>query len=440
VGRDTQHSDTETCRHRPPDEVNSHDPEVLRAALVRESLERRRAECLAGMQADVVQLALDLLVREPNIEGFFGGLTRAMVEEGESRVCAVWLLNEERQRCEPWMAFIGDRLITRASECDTGTFPRELLAEHIFAHRPGWTETIEYEGDDPRLPEPIRAFNQRTGVDVLIVAPLLIGGRTLGWLTASCERTTEYEGRWWRVVLMEAIARQAALALHHSRLIEQNRVEERRKAILEERNRLARDIHDNLAQGFAAILMQLQAVRRDAGAMSPSVATSLDTVIDVARAHLTEARRSVGTLRPNVGNGEDIATALKRLADMRQRTDGVPIDLVVEELPRFGDGVEREIIAIAQEALTNAVRHSRAHRITIRASTAQSVGLRLSVADDGRGIARERTSSGFGMTSMQERAERIGASLTIVTAPRNGTEVVLAWEPSSLPTQVHAAS
>jgi signal transduction histidine kinase len=170
------------------------------------------------------------------------------------------------------------------------------------------------------------------------------------------------------------------------------------------------------------------------------VATSLDTVIDVARAHLTEARRSVGTLRPNVGNGEDIATALKRLADMRQRTDGVPIDLVIDELPRFGDGVEREIIAIAQEALTNAVRHSRARRITIRASTAQSVGLRLSVADDGRGIARERPSSGFGMTSMQERAERIGASLTIVTAPRNGTEVVLAWEPSSLPTQVHVAS
>ncbi len=61
------------------------------------------------------------------------------------------------------------------------------------------------------------------------------------------------------------------------------------------------------------------------------------------------------------------------------------------------------------------------------------------MADDGRGIARDQSSSGFGMTSMQERAERIGASLTIVTAPRSGTEVVLAWEPSSLPTQVHVA-
>ena len=430
----------DTCRYHQPEEVFSQDLEVLRSALIRESCERKRAECLATMQADVVQLALDLLVREPDIEGFFGALTKTMVEEGDSRVCAVWLLNEEQRRCEPWMAFVGDRLITRANDCDKGTFPRDVLARHIFAHTPGWTRTIEYEGDDARLPEEVRACNRRSAVDMLIVSPLLIGGRTLGWLTASSQRSAENEGRWWRVVLIEAIARQAALALHHSRLIELIRVEERRKAILEERNRLARDIHDNLAQGFAAILMQLQAVHRNAASLVPDVAASLETVIDVARTHLTEARRSVGTLRPNVGSGEDIPTALKRLADMRQRTDGVPIDVVIDELPRFGDGVEREIIAIAQEALTNAVRHSRARRITIRASTAQSVGLRLSVADDGRGIARDRSTSGFGMTSMQERAERIGASLTIVTAPRNGTEVVLAWEPSSLPTQVHVAS
>jgi signal transduction histidine kinase len=259
-------------------------------------------------------------------------------------------------------------------------------------------------------------------------------------MTVSSLEPSEPESRWWRVALIEAIARQAALALHHSRLVDVNRREERGKAILEERNRLARDIHDNLAQGFAAILRQLQAAQREAGDLPPAVASSIDIAVDLARTHLTEARRSVGTLRPNVGDGEDIATALKRLTDLNQRTTSVPIDLMVEELPRFGDGVEREIMAIAQEALTNAVRHSLAQRITVRASTVQSVGLRLSVSDDGRGIARERSNDGFGMTSMQERAERIGASLTIVTAPRNGTEVVLAWEPSLLPTQVHVAS
>jgi NarL family two-component system sensor histidine kinase LiaS len=170
------------------------------------------------------------------------------------------------------------------------------------------------------------------------------------------------------------------------------------------------------------------------------VASSLEIAVELARTHLAEARRSVGTLRPNVGSGEDVATAIRRMADLWQRSAAVPIDVILDELPRFGDGVEREINGIVQEALTNAVRHSRARRITVRASPVRSIGIRLSVSDDGRGISRERTTAGFGMTSMQERAERIGASLTIVTAPRSGTEVVLAWEPSSLPTQVHVAS
>ena len=116
---------------------------------------------------------------------------------------------------------------------------------------------------------------------------------------------------------------------------------------------------------------------------------------------------------------------------MARRTTDVPIELTLEPLPTFGGGVEPEIIGIAQEALNNAVRHSRARRITVQAAAVRTLGFRLSVADDGRGIPRDDHGIGFGMTSMQERADRIGASLTIVTAPRAGTEVVLAWEPPS---------
>jgi signal transduction histidine kinase len=431
---------------QPPPELASQDPDVLRAALLREVEQRRRSECSATMQMEVVNLALDLLVREPDIEGFFGALARTMVEESESHTCAVWLIDDSGTRCDLWLAFVKDRLFTppkgavQACESSAGkrSFPCESLATHLFEHTPGWTGTIEYRGDDERLPAPIREFGVEQQWHSVVATPLALGTRNLGWMTVcSLQSSEEPETKWWRVVLIEAVARQAALALHHSRLIEQNRLEERRKGILEERNRLARDIHDNLAQGFAAILMQLQGVRRETGSLPPAVAASIETAVDLARTHLTEARRSVGALRPNVGNDEDVAASLKRLADLSQRTTTVPIDLIVDELPRFGDGVEREIVAIAQEALTNAVRHARARRITIRASTVQSVGLRLSVADDGRGIARDPSPSGFGMTSMQERAERIGASLTIVTAPRNGTEVVLAWDPAALPTQVH---
>lgn len=443
----TGESSCAVARGQVPAEAASHDPEVLRAALVRESRQRQRAQCRADMQTEIVKLALDLLVREPNVEGFFGALTKLMVDESESRTCGVWLIDESGERCDLWMVYAMDRLYLPKKDDRDGDVDEvkrrgcESLARFLFEYRPGWNDSVEYPSSDPRLPGPFREFASHMDAGTMIATPMTLGGHTLGWMTISVPGPLESENQWWRIVLLEAVARQAALALHHNRLIDLNRREERRKAVLEERNRLARDIHDNLAQGFAAILMQLQGAKRESGGtLAPAVRGSIETAIDLARSHLNEARRSVGALRPNVGQGEDIATALKRLADVNQRAAKTPIDLIVDELPRLGDAVEREIIGIVQEALTNAVRHSRAKRITVRASTVQSVGLRLSIADDGGGIARDRSPSGFGMISMQERADRIGASLTIVTAPRNGTEVVLAWEPSSLPTQVHVAS
>src|SRR5262245_30733517 len=426
----------------PPPELSSSDPDVLKAALTREHDARRRAECLAAMQTEVVQLALDLLVREPDIEGFFGGITKAMVEETGSEVCAVWRLDDAHERCELWMAYARDRLYSRnRCELDGLVFPHERFSRQLMTFADGWTNTIEYHDDDPRLPPDVREFHRIKGVKGMVVAPLVLGTTNLGWIKLSARTLPECaDAQWWRVVLIEAVARQAALALHHNRLVERSRIEERRKATLEERNRLARDIHDNLAQGFAAILMQLQAAQREVTTLTPGVAATLNVAVDLARNHMIEARRSVGTLRPNVSDAEEMSTALKRIAERVQLTTSTPIETTLDPLPRYGDVVEREIIGIAQAALPNAVRHARRRRITVRASTIRSLGLRLSIADDGRGIAREKSTSGFGMTSMQERAARIGASLTIVTAPRSGTEVVLAWEPSSLPTRIHVAS
>ena len=145
----------------------SHDPEVLRAALIRESIERRRAECSATMQTEVVKLALDLLVREPDIEGFFGGLAKTMVEESESHTCAVWLIDESEQRCELWLAYVKDRLFTppkgvepRCTDDGSGrmAFPCESMASHLFEYAPGWAQTIEYQLERRALADPIREF------------------------------------------------------------------------------------------------------------------------------------------------------------------------------------------------------------------------------------------------------------------------------------------
>jgi len=403
----------------------------LRDQLSRATDDWRRAECMARIQSNAVQLALDLLVREPDIEGFFRVFIKTLVEESESHACGVWLVDAEG-RVDMWMAVIGDRFYARTDpEWATVALPRDAMAAHLADHVPGWTETIDYDGQDPRLPAPVREFNREMALGSLVVTPLVLPTRNLGWVALSAAHGLEPECEsLWRRALTEAMARQATLALHQSRMAEQSLVEARRQAVLEERNRLARDIHDTLAQGFAAILMQLQAAQRSTSALPPTVATALETAVDLARGHMIEARRSVGALRPQAAGDESLPVALHRMTELARRTTDMGIELTIEALPPLG-GMEREIIGIAQEALTNAVRHSRGRTVSLKASAVRAIGFRLSVADDGRGIAREHRSRGFGMTSMQERAERIGASLTVVTAPRAGTEVVLAWEPPS---------
>jgi signal transduction histidine kinase len=392
---------------------------------------RKRAECMAHMQTYTVKLALDLLVREPDLDGFFRGFIRTLIEQGESDACGVFLLDEEAECCELTMAYVGDRFYTRDEpDWDTLTLPGGDMSSHLLTYAPGWSGTVEYEGADARLPESVRAFNDAAGLRWVGVTPLALPTRNLGWLVLST-RDAEATVVPWRRMLLEAVALQVTLALHQSRLSDRSRDEERRKAVLEERNRIARDIHDTLAQGFAAILMQLQSIQRWLPSLPMEAAESIETAVDLARTHMIEARRSVGALRPQDAGAGDVAAVLERTTELARRTTDIPIELVIEKLPALGAGVEREIAAIAQEALTNAVRHARARKIKVHAVPSRSLGLRLSVADDGRGIARERFGSGFGLTSMQERAERIGGSLTIVTAPRAGTEVVLAWEPPS---------
>jgi len=416
---------TETADSMCPYERPEDNEGTLEERLARAIDQRRRAECSAHIQSHTVQLALDLLVREPDLKGFFRGFIQTLIENGDSQACGVFLL-EEDGRCRLHMAYVGGQFFGM----DAPGLPDAEMSAHLVAHTPGWNETIEYLGSDPRLPESVRAYNAAAGLQQVVVTPLILPTHNLGWIALSTIDPAD-EPAPWRRALLEASAKHLTLALHQSRLAKRSRDEARLQAVLEERNRIARDIHDTLAQGFAGILMQLQSTQRMAGSLPASVARSIDSAVDLARQHMVEARRSVSVLRPQQMESGDVASILERTVDLARRTTDVPIDAVIDELPPLVAGMEREIAGIAQEALANAIRHSRARHIKLHATATRSIGFRMSVADDGRGIAKERFGSGFGLTSMQERAERIGASLTIVTAPRAGTEVVLAWEPPS---------
>ena len=416
----------------PGERVPSSEITELRQALKTVGEDLERAQCMASIQSNAVKLALDLLVSHPDLRGFFRMFIKRLVDESEALGCGVWLLDESTGACNLWMVNTGAETMTADSQGWSALdMPRVSMSRHLLDCEEGREAIVQYSGDDERLPEAVRAYHQAKGVGVLFVAPLQLPPKTLGWIALSSVDESDCE-RAWRHALLEATARQATLALYYSRLVDQSLLEARRQAVLEERNRIARDIHDTLAQGFGAILMQLQSAQRGAGSgLPPTVSRSLDTAVDVARTHLVEARRSVAALRPHSTEQEDVGAGLGRMVDLARRTNDVPIDLTIEALPQFEPGVEREVIGIAQEALTNAVRHARAQRIVVHAGAVRGVGFRLSVADDGRGMSSHANDGGFGLTSMRERAERIGASLTFVTAARAGTEVVLAWEPPS---------
>jgi len=133
----------------------------------------------------------------------------------------VWLLDDSGERCSLWMAYVGERLYVQGKDdLEALPFAHQLVADHLMAFQPGWERTIEYSHADERLPEEVRHFHAQNNVNASVVAPLNIGNRTLGWIKLSCQTAPDCpDAQWWRVVLIEAIARQAALALHHNRIV-----------------------------------------------------------------------------------------------------------------------------------------------------------------------------------------------------------------------------
>jgi signal transduction histidine kinase/ligand-binding sensor domain-containing protein len=198
-------------------------------------------------------------------------------------------------------------------------------------------------------------------------------------------------------------------------------------AVLEERSRLAREIHDTLAQGFVGISSQLDAVAMCMPDESRPARRYLDMARRMARHSLTEARRSVMDLRASVLEGQDLAAALE--SGMRIWTAGSGIDVKVEvsgPQPPLPEEMEQNLLRIAQEAVTNIVKHAGATSVWIKLHT-EAKRLYLRVADNGRGFEQGGAFSSqdghFGLIGMRERAERLGGELTLASHPGEGTQV-----------------
>jgi PAS domain S-box-containing protein len=247
--------------------------------------------------------------------------------------------------------------------------------------------------------------------------PLSIGENLLGILglcftTAQAQTKSELE-------LFYTLGQQAAIALRLTQLSEQAQ----QATLLAERNRMARELHDTLAQTFTGVIMQLEAAQAMLAATPAPMQKHLAHAGLLARQGLNEARRSVWSLRPEALETDDLQTALLRL--VQQMTDHTTIstEVLVDGTPiALPEEVETHLLRIGQEALTNILKHSQARHIQLTVQF-RSDSIALHIVDNGRGFDIDLPRQGFGITSMQQRTQQIGGAFALASQIGQGTTI-----------------
>ncbi|WP_459195234.1 PAS domain S-box protein [Nostoc sp. FACHB-892] len=203
-------------------------------------------------------------------------------------------------------------------------------------------------------------------------------------------------------------------------------------SILEERNRMAREIHDTLAQAFTGILAQVGAAKQVLTDDVEATQAHLDLIKELARTGLTEARRSVVALRPQLLESGSLQSALHRLVtQIRAAANDTTLYYEVKGIAyALSTEVENNVLRMGQEALTNAIKHANADEIRVELIyDRDQFCLRVRDNGQGFGVGSISASEGFGLLGMSERAERIGAQLTIRSQPGQGTEIIVTVNP-----------
>lgn len=261
---------------------------------------------------------------------------------------------------------------------------------------------------DPELPD--------TRAELAV--PINIGGLTLGVLDIQSDKDNSLDEM--DMFTAQAVADQLANVIENARLA----VETRDLAILDERNRMAREIHDTLAQGFTGIVLQLEAAEQDLQEAPESAPPHIDRAKKLARDSLNEARRSVWALRPGALERRTLVESLRRETDSLRGEGKVDAGFRVSGTTRrLPSEVEDALLRICQESLTNIRRHAAASRADVELSFTND-SVTLGVRDDGVGfdpsLPHEVT---FGLIGMSERARQCGGSTRVSSEPGNGTLV-----------------
>lgn len=248
--------------------------------------------------------------------------------------------------------------------------------------------------------------------------PLTLGGRVIGILAIIHDEPHHYTPR--HAELARTIANQAAIAIGNARLYEKAQS----AAVLEERQRLARELHDSVSQALYGIALGAKTARTLIDRDPPRAADPMDYVLSLAEAGLAEMRTLIFELRPESLATEGIVAALGKQAAAVEARHGIEVLKGLPEEPDVPLAVKEAVYRVAQEALHNAVKHARASSASVSLALDADKGIELEVIDDGVGFDPEGDFPGhLGLKSMRERTVRLGGTLAVESAPGRGTRV-----------------
>lgn len=256
-----------------------------------------------------------------------------------------------------------------------------------------------------------------------LCVPIIAGKRVLALLNLESRRVAAFTNR--DVSVLETVADVIASAIENARLYQ--RAQE--AAVLEERSRLARDLHDSISQQLFSMTLTAQAARAQIKKNTARAAAQLERLQETATAALGEMRALIFQLRPPALNEQGLIGALQQhVAGMRGH-EGLTVSLVVEGEEHHARGAEQSLYRIAQEALNNIIRHAGACSVSVALTLTPEL-ITLHIADDGCGFepGTVRPSNGrhLGMISMRERATELGGALEVHSHLNQGTTIVVA--------------
>jgi signal transduction histidine kinase len=251
--------------------------------------------------------------------------------------------------------------------------------------------------------------------------PVTVQGRAVGNLYCANKRDApEFSAE--DQTLVERFAAHAGLAIENARLSEQVQA----LAVVEERERIGRDLHDGIIQRIYAVTLGLDDVP-DIAMRDPAAAVErVERAIDALHAAIGEIRTFIYGLRPGLDGSGGLGGALERLVEETRLNATLRVELRLNAMPTLPETVSRELLSIAREALSNAVRHAKATIVTVEVGSGAGE-IRLMVSDDGRGFDAAAPAAGghHGLENMRRRAAALGGRLLIESAQGGGTRIIL---------------